>query len=86
MDYSPGIIFQTGIINTDKANTLTMNNQPIKSTDKGKGAGMAPQSTYVSPQRIDIQEFITETQKKALEMGLSQQEANKSAEGALSES
>ena len=42
MDYSPGIIFQTGIINTDKANTLTMNNQPIKSTDKGKGAGMAP--------------------------------------------
>ena len=37
MGYSPGIHFQTGLINMDKSKALTMNNQPGKSTDKKKG-------------------------------------------------
>ena len=36
MDYSPGMQFQTSIINTDKKKSLTMNNQPGKSIDKNK--------------------------------------------------
>ena len=34
MDFSPGIQFQTSIINMDEAKALTMNNQSGKSTDK----------------------------------------------------
>ena len=33
MDYIPGIQFQTSIINMEKAKAITMNNQPVKSTD-----------------------------------------------------
>ena len=42
MDYSPGIPFQTSLINMEKAKALTMNNQPGRSTNKKKGAGGAP--------------------------------------------
>ena len=42
MDYSPGIKFQTILINMDEAKALTMNNQPGKSTAKENGAGVAP--------------------------------------------
>ena len=41
MDYSPGIQFQTIIINMDKSKSLTMNTQPWKSMDKGTGASVA---------------------------------------------
>ena len=46
---------------------------------------MAPYSTYVSLQRNSLYVILDETLKKALEIGLYQQEANKSAEDALSE-
>ena len=36
MVYSPGIKFQTILINRNKAKELTMNNQPGKSMDKKK--------------------------------------------------
>ena len=42
MDYSPGMLFQTSLINIYEVKTLTMNNQPGKSMDKGKYAGMYP--------------------------------------------
>ena len=42
MDYSPGIQFQTSLVNMDKAKALTMNNKPEKSKDKKNGAGVAP--------------------------------------------
>ena len=57
-----------------------MNNQTKKSTDKKNGAGVDHYITCVSPQRNTLQGFFTETQKKALKMGISQQEAKKSAE------
>ena len=53
--------------------------------DKKNGASVAPQSTYVSPQRNALQGFPTKMQKKSLEMGLSQQEAKKAAEDAQEE-
>ena len=36
MDYNLGIQFQTSLINMEEAKAITMNNQPGKSTDKGK--------------------------------------------------
>ena len=42
MNYSPGIQFQTSLVNMDEAKALTMNNKPGKSTDKKNGAGVAP--------------------------------------------
>ena len=33
MEYSPGVQFQTSIINMDEANALTMSDQPVKLTD-----------------------------------------------------
>ena len=42
MDYSPGIQFQTSLINMEKAKSITMNNQPGKSTEKKNGTGVAP--------------------------------------------
>ena len=41
MDYSPGIQFQTSLINMDEAKALTMKNQPGKSTDKTNSSGVA---------------------------------------------
>ena len=34
MGYSPGIKFQTSLVNMDKSKALPMNNKPGKSTDK----------------------------------------------------
>ena len=36
IDYSPGMQFQISLINMDKSKEITMNNQPVKSTDTGK--------------------------------------------------
>ena len=85
MDYSPGIQFQTGLINMDEAKSVTMNNQPGKSTYKKNRAGVAPQSTNVSPQRNSHQGYLTKTQKNDFEMGPSQQEAKKASEYVLAE-
>ena len=41
MGYSPGIQFQTILINMYEAKALAMNNQPGKSTDNKNGAGVA---------------------------------------------
>ena len=79
IDYGPGIQFQTGLVNMDKAKALTMNNQTGKSTDKKNRYSVAPQITYVSPQMNDLQGFPNETQKKALGMGIYQKQANKVA-------
>ena len=53
--------------------------------DKKNGAVVAPQSTHVSPEMIDLQGFLNEMQKKSLYMGLYQKEAKKVAADAFTE-
>ena len=67
------------IIIVDEAKALTMKNQPGKSTDKKNGAGVASSSTYVLPHRNSLHGFFTKTQKKASDIGLSQQEVEKAS-------
>ena len=77
MGYSPGIQFQTILINVDEAKALTMNNQPGKSTDKKKWCRCG----FLELLRITSKEFpvgiFTKTQKEALEIVISQKEGKK---------
>ena len=53
--------------------------------DKKNGVGVAPQSTYVSPQSNFLQGSPTKTPKEAFKMGLSKQKTKKEAEDVLAE-
>ena len=67
-------------INTDEAKALTMNNQPEKSTDKQKTVLVwLLQSLMSYLKRIPCKDFFTKAQKKASDIGLSQQEVEKAS-------
>ena len=61
IDYSPGIHFQTSLINMEEAKELTMRNQ-TKDINKS-GAGVAPSSTYKFPPRISLWDLQLERPK-----------------------
>ena len=77
MDYSPGIHFETSIINMNEAKALTIKNQPGKSMDKKNRCRCGS----IKHLRITSEEFPIglsyQNTKKALEMGLYQQEVKK---------
>ena len=61
MEYSPGIQFETSIINTEEAKELTMSNQPKKINKSG--AGVASSSTHDLLQRISLWDLQLERPK-----------------------
>ena len=61
MNYSPGIKFETSIINMEEAQELTMKNQ-LKKSNKN-GANVAPSSTHKLLQRIALWDKKLEGQK-----------------------
>ena len=84
MDYSPGIKFQTSLINMEEAKELTMNNQP-----GGKAKKVVPVWLHQAlTSYFKVFPFGTctyENKKSALGMALSKSEAKKAAEYATSE-
>ena len=52
MDYSPGIQFETSLINMEESKEFTMNNKPKKINKSG--AGVDPSSTHELLQRISL--------------------------------
>ena len=61
MEYSPGIQFETSLINTEEARELTMNNQTKKSNKIG--AGVTLSSTKELLQRIALWDLQLERPK-----------------------
>ena len=85
MDYSPGVQFQKSLVNVDKTKALAMNNQLVKSMDKGKRwRCVSLEHLHVTSKEFPVG-ISYRNSKNSLEMGLSQQEAKSSAEDALSQ-
>ena len=84
MDYSPGIQFETSIINMEEAKELTMSNQPEK--NKQKWCWCVPiNHLRVSSKDYPVGLAIRKAKRLALGMGLSKSKSNKVAEYATSE-
>ena len=85
MNYIPGIQFQKIIINMDEVKELTMNNQSGESMDKKKRCRCGSlEHLHITSKDCPIG-LSYQNAKKALDMGLSQQETKKSAADALPE-
>ena len=82
MDYSPGIPFQTSLINMEEAKELTMRNQPEKKQQKRCRCGSI-KHLRVSSKDCPVGLAIRKAKKLAL--GISQSKANKATEYAASE-
>ena len=84
MGYSPGIQFQTSLFNMYKSKALTKNNQTGKSTDKKT----VPVWLLIAPtyhlKGMPYRDFLPNV-KKALGMGLSQQDTKKAEEDSSAE-
>ena len=76
MDYSPGIQFQTSLINMEEAKELTMSNQPEKNQNNWCRCGSTKHLRF-SSKDFPVGLAIRQAKKLALGMGLSQSEANK---------
>ena len=79
MDYSQGIQFQTSIINIEEAKSITMNNQ------QKRCRCVSTKHLRVISKDCPVGIAIRKAKKLALEMALSQSEANKAAEDAAAE-
>ena len=79
MDYSPGIQFQTSLVNMEEAKELTMNNQ-----QKRCRCGSI-KHLRISSKDCPVGLAIRKAKKLALGMGISQSEAKKAAEDAAAE-
>ena len=84
MEYSPGIQFQTSLINMEEAKELTMSNQPEKKQQNWCWCGSI-KHLRVSSKDCPVGLAIIKATKMALGMGLSQSEAKKAAEDATVE-
>ena len=84
MDYSPGMQFQTSLINMEEAKELTMSNQPEKKQQKRCRCGSI-KHLRVSSKDFPVGLAIREAKELALGMSLSQSEAKKAAEDATAE-
>ena len=72
MEYSPGINLKTSIINMDKAKSLTIKNQPVKSTYNKKQfrcGSLEHLHITLKERPIGIPQ---QNEKKALDMGIYQ--------------
>ena len=74
MDYSPGIQFQTSLINTEEAKELTMRNQLENNQQKQCQCGSI-KNLRVSSKDFPVGLVIRKAKKLALGMGLSKSEA-----------
>ena len=79
MDYSPGMQFQTSLINKEEAKALTMRNQPENEQQKRFWCGSIKHLRY-SSEDTPVGLVIRKAKKLALGLGISQCEANKSVE------
>ena len=79
MEYSPGIQFQTSLINMEEAKSLTMSNQPEKNQQK-RYRCVSINHLQVSSKYFPVGIVIRKAKKLALGMGISQYEAKKAAE------
>ena len=81
MDYSPGIQFQTSLINMEESKELTIINQPEKKQQKRCRCGSIKHLLF-SSKDFPVALAIINSKTMALGMGLSQSEAKKAAEHA----
>ena len=81
MDYSPGIQFQTSLINMEDTKELTMGNQPEKNQQKRCRCGSIDH-LRVSSKDCPVVLAIRKAKKLSLGMGISQSESKKAAEDA----
>ena len=84
MDYSPGIQFQTSLINMEESKEITMINQPEKKQQKRCRCSFI-KHLQVSSKDCPVGLLIVWAKTMALWMGLSQSEAKKAAEDATEE-
>ena len=84
MDYSPGIHFQTSLINMEEAKLLTIINQPEKKQQKQCRCGSI-KNLQVSSKDFPVGLSIRKAKKLSLVMGLSPFEAKKASEYATAE-
>ena len=84
MDYSPGIQFETSLVNTKEAKELTKNNQPETKQQKQCRCGSIKHSRVTSKD-LPVGLAIRKAKKLALEMGISKSVAKKAAEDAAAE-
>ena len=71
VDYSPGIHFQTSLVDMDEAKSLTKKNELEKRIiSKEDGAGVAPSRTYELPQMTSLWGFLIEKPKIGLGDGV----------------
>ena len=84
MDYSPGIQFQTILINMDESKSLTTSNQPENKQQKRCQCG-STKHLRVTSRDCPVGLAIRRAKKLALGMGLSQSKENNSAEDAAAE-
>ena len=82
MGYSPGIQFQTSLVNMKEAKELTMSNKPEKKQQKRCQCGSI-NHLRVTPKDCPVGLAIRKAKKLAL--GISQSKANKATEYAASE-
>ena len=84
MDYSPGIQFQTSLINMEESKEITMRNQPEKKQQNRCRCGSI-KHLRVSSKDFPVGLAIRKAKKLALGIGLSKSEAKKSEEDATEE-
>ena len=84
MDYSPGIQFETSLVNVEDAKELAMNNQPEKNQQKWCRCGFIKHS-QVTSKYFPVGLAIRKAKKLALGMGLSKSKAKKAAEDIAAE-
>ena len=84
MEYSPGIQFETSIINMEEAQELKINNQPGKKQQKRRRCGSI-KHLWVTSKVCHVGLAIRKAKKLALGVGLSKSEAKKAAEDAAAE-
>ena len=84
MEYSPGIQFQTSLINMVEAKELTMRNQPEKKQQNRCRCGSI-KHLLVSSEERPVVLAIREAKSLALGMGIYQSEAKKAAEDVAAE-
>ena len=84
MDFSPGIQFQTSLINREEEKALTTINQPEKKQQKWCRCGSI-KHLRVTSKYCPVGLAIRRAKTLALGMGISQSEAKKAAEDSAAE-